>query len=67
MIWLNAFTTSSDPKVIGGYYVETVESSGGCPWIIRGDCGTENGHMRDFQRFLRHNNPQDPSLTATKK
>lgn len=64
IIWLNAFTTSSDPKVIGGYYVETVESSGGCPRIIRGDCGTENGHVRDFQRLLRRNILQDSNIDS---
>ncbi|XDV31298.1 hypothetical protein PO909_034017 [Leuciscus waleckii] len=62
IIWLNAYTTSSDPKVIGGYYMETVESSGGCPRIIRGDCGTENGHVRDFQRFLRRNILQESNI-----
>nr|XP_046264635.1 uncharacterized protein LOC124069481 [Scatophagus argus] len=55
IIWMNAFTTSSDPKVIGGYYVEAGERSGGCPRIVRGDRGTENAKVRDFQRFLRRN------------
>ncbi|RXM31045.1 hypothetical protein EOD39_17359 [Acipenser ruthenus] len=35
--------------------MKTVESLGGCPRIVRGDPGTENGHVRDFQRFLRRN------------
>lgn len=52
IIWLNAYTTSSDPKLIGGYYIEAVERLGGCPRVVRGDLGTENGHVRDFQRFL---------------
>ncbi len=52
IIWLNAYTTSSDPKLIGGYYIEVVERLGGCPRVVRGDLGTENGHVRDFQRFL---------------
>ncbi|KAK1172320.1 hypothetical protein AOXY_G4861 [Acipenser oxyrinchus oxyrinchus] len=55
IIWLNAYTTSSDPKLVEGYYMKTVESLGGCPRIVRGDPGTENGHVRDFQRFLRRN------------
>ena len=52
MIWLNAYTMSSDPKLIGGYYVDAVQRLGGCPRIVRGDLGTENGHVRDFQRSL---------------
>lgn len=55
IIWMNAFTTSSDPKIIGGYYMEAVERLGGCPRIVRGDRGTENIKVRDFQRFLRRN------------
>ena len=43
MIWLNAYTTSSDPKLIGGYYIEAVQRLGGCPRVVRGDLGTENG------------------------
>ncbi|XP_038133904.1 uncharacterized protein LOC119778637 [Cyprinodon tularosa] len=52
IIWLNVYTTSSDPKLIGGYYVDAVQRLGGCPRIVRGDLGTENGHVRGFQRFL---------------
>ncbi|KAJ8014721.1 hypothetical protein DPEC_G00018660 [Dallia pectoralis] len=52
---MNAFTTSSDPKLIGGYYMEAVEKLGGCPRIVRGDRGTENGHVRDCKRFLHRN------------
>ena len=55
IIWMNAFTTSSDPKIVGGYYMEAVERAGGCPRIVRGDRGTENVKVRDFQRFLRRN------------
>ncbi|KAI9538512.1 hypothetical protein NQZ68_031325 [Dissostichus eleginoides] len=52
---MNAFTTSSDPKIVGGYYIEAVEKLGGCPRIVRGDKGTENVKVRDFQRFVRRN------------
>lgn len=55
MLWLNAYCTSSDPKVIGGYYLETVEELGGCPRILRADMGTENSTIRDIQRYLRRN------------
>ncbi|XP_029991578.1 uncharacterized protein LOC115420472 [Sphaeramia orbicularis] len=59
MIWLNAYTTSSDPKLIGGYYIEAVQCLGGCPRAVRGDLGTENGKVRDFQRALRINPPDE--------
>ncbi|KAF3837788.1 hypothetical protein F7725_009556, partial [Dissostichus mawsoni] len=34
---------------------EAVEKLGGCPRIVRGDKGTENVKVRDFQRFVRRN------------
>ncbi len=52
IMWLNAFQTSSDPKVVAGYYIETVRDKGGCPFLIRGDRGTENGHVAQMQQFL---------------
>ncbi|KAJ8377196.1 hypothetical protein SKAU_G00077760 [Synaphobranchus kaupii] len=55
VLWLNAYCTSSDPKVIGGYFLETVRELGGCPCILRADMGTENSSIRDMQRYLhRH-------------
>lgn len=48
IIWMNAFTTSSDPKIIGGYYMEAVQRLGGCLRIVRGGRGTENVKVRDF-------------------
>jgi hypothetical protein len=50
--WLNAYRTNKDPKIIGGYYIETVEKSNGCPTLMRGDCGTENVYVKQFQTFL---------------
>lgn len=55
IIWMNAYNTSNNPRVIGGYYIEAVTQLGGCPRIIRSDKGTENGHVREFQRYLRRN------------
>lgn len=64
IVWLNAFTTNSDPKVIGGYFMEAVERAGGCPRVVRGDKGTENVKVRDVQHFLRRN-IQDGSSIAS--
>lgn len=55
LLWLKAGKTSSDPKVIGGYFINYVETLGGCPRRIRADRGTENGHVAHMQRFLREN------------
>ena len=53
IVWLNVYHTSSNPRIIGGYYCDAVETLGGCPLFVRGDFGTENAHVRDFQKFLR--------------
>lgn len=53
IIWLNVYHTSSDPRVIAGYYIEAVSELSGCPNLVRGDMGTENGHLARMQTFLR--------------
>ncbi|XP_076842081.1 uncharacterized protein LOC143486114 [Brachyhypopomus gauderio] len=59
MLWLNAYCTSSDPRVIGGYYLDTVRELGGTARIIRTDLGTENCTVRNIQLYLRHSD-DDP-------
>ena len=53
IIWLEANTTNSDPKVIANYFVTAVQRKGGCPRRIRADLGTENSHIEQIQIFLR--------------
>ena len=55
VLWLEAYTTSSDPAVIAGYFINMVRSEMGCPRIIRTDHGTENTHIGQMQQFLRRN------------
>ena len=55
IIWMEAYLTSSDPKVIGSYYVKAIKKHLGCPRIMRSDMGTENGHVEEMHRFLRRN------------
>ena len=55
ILWLNAYNTNNDPRVIAGYFVEYIRHCGGCPTLIRADYGTENGTVRDLQTFLRRN------------
>ena len=45
-------STSSDPRVVAGYYMEVVNSLKGCPSMMRGDMGTENGHVAQMQEIL---------------
>ena len=61
IIWLKAAHTSSDPRVIGGYFLEAVEQFGGCPRIVRTDLGTENVVVRDIQTYLRHSDADSRS------
>ena len=56
ILWLEAYSTNSDPAVIGGYYIKTLQNQRGCPKIVRADRGTENGHVEHFQTFLREDN-----------
>lgn len=52
VIWLEAYKTNNDPRVIAGYYMDAVIQHGGCPDRVRLDLGTENVHVAHMQRFL---------------
>ncbi|KAJ8298966.1 hypothetical protein KUTeg_023026, partial [Tegillarca granosa] len=54
VIWFEANYTSSDPKVVGGYFVNAVKDRGFCPQVVRGDRGTENSHVQHIQPIF-HN------------
>lgn len=54
-LWLKAYNTSSDPRVIGDYFLDMVGEVGGCGRILRADMGAENSRGRDMQRCLRRN------------
>lgn len=59
VLWMEAFTTNSDPKVVASYFTRTVSSIlvGGCPERICADRGTENVCVEEMQMFLRRNHP----------
>ena len=59
VIWLEANTTNSDPKVIENYYIKAVSRKSGCPERIRADLGTERGHVEQIQKFLRRNHTDE--------
>ncbi|OWF45213.1 hypothetical protein KP79_PYT23580 [Mizuhopecten yessoensis] len=52
IIWLNVYHTSSNPRVIAGFYMDAVSELGGCPQLVRGDMGIENGHLARMQTLL---------------
>lgn len=53
MVWLHAYSTNSNPKIIAGYFLAEVEKRMGTASRIRADLGTENVTMAQMQRFLR--------------
>jgi hypothetical protein len=55
IIWLHVYNNNNNPRIIGSYYIKAVENLRGCPETVRGDFGTENCHVKEFQRFFRRN------------
>ncbi|KAF3859892.1 hypothetical protein F7725_000147 [Dissostichus mawsoni] len=54
MIWLEAYKTNNDPRIIAGYLIDSVTENNGCTQRVRLDHGTENTHVAQMQKFL-HN------------
>ena len=61
IVWLEASTTNSDPKVVAYYYIQAVKRKAGCPRRIRSDMGTENTYIEQMQIFLRRNHQDEMS------
>ena len=55
ILWLNVYKTNNNPRVVAGYFLETVEKHGGTAYMVRGDFGTENVLVREMQRYFRRN------------
>lgn len=53
IMWLEAWNTNNNPRIIAGYFIDTVRRMEGCPERIRSDAGTENTYVRQMQIFLR--------------
>ncbi|OWF36791.1 hypothetical protein KP79_PYT02858 [Mizuhopecten yessoensis] len=51
IIWLEVYSSNSDPALIGCYFMKAVKSRGACPKRVRADRGTENGHVEVMQFF----------------
>ncbi|XP_016336667.1 uncharacterized protein LOC107684819 [Sinocyclocheilus anshuiensis] len=54
VIWLHAYSTNSDPKVIASYFINEVGQRMGTPARMRSDLGTENCYVEQMQKFLRY-------------
>ena len=65
IIWLEAYTTNNDPRVILHYYLKSMSGREGCPRRIRADFGTENGLVRQAQTFLRRNGTDSMAGTGS--
>ncbi|ROJ57643.1 hypothetical protein DPX16_23842 [Anabarilius grahami] len=52
MMWLEAYKTNRDPRLIAGYFMDAVINTWGCPARVRLDLGTENVHVAEMQIFL---------------
>ncbi len=52
IMWLKVYTTNSNPRIVAGYFMKEVQRRSACPKLIRGDMGTENAKIREFQNFL---------------
>ena len=53
LIWFKVTGTNNDPAVVAGFFLEAVQSAGGCPTIVTTDNGTENTVMASVQSYLR--------------
>ena len=51
VIWLHAYSTNSNPRVIAGYFTDKVENRSGNPTRIRSDLDTENCSVEQMQIF----------------
>ena len=49
IMWLKVAKSNNNPDIIANFYLDCVSEVGGCPKMIRTDCGTENGVMAAMQ------------------
>lgn len=53
IMWMHAYYTNKNPKVIAGYFLDSVVQNNICPQRIRSDRGTENVDIEQLQKFFR--------------
>ncbi|KAG2124899.1 hypothetical protein DEU56DRAFT_963243 [Suillus clintonianus] len=63
ILWLKIWWTNHNPRLICGWYCDTVQSLGAMPLVTQSDPGTENNGIANGHTMLRH--LQDPGLART--
>ena len=53
ILWLELTRSNNKPEDMAKFYIECVKGNGGCPLLLRTDCGTENGVMAGMQCCFR--------------
>ena len=53
IMWLKVDRTNNNPEVTASDFLNCVDEVGGCPTLVRTDCGTENVIIAGTQCFLR--------------
>ena len=61
IMWLHAYYTNKDSKVIAGYFMDCILSTGKCPRRIRSDRGTEHVGVERMQKQLRADHTDEHS------
>lgn len=65
LLWLRIWTTNSEPRLIGRWYLEYLYESRVIPSYLRMDRGTETGVMATMHAFLRQQHgDMDPTETV---
>ena len=65
ILWLRIWTTNSDPKVIGRWYLEYLMETRTISCMMRLDKGTETGVMATMHAFLRRHHDDDVDPVGT--
>ncbi|XP_048752256.1 uncharacterized protein LOC125663877 [Ostrea edulis] len=55
IIWCEVTHSSSDPRIVAGHLILSVEKISACPRKVRGDRGTENKDIAEMQSILTTN------------
>ena len=66
ILWIVACCSNKDPRVIAGFYLDYVESSGRCPSALWSDAGTENGNIATMQSALSGNSTSHRYVTSVR-
>ncbi|KIK32075.1 hypothetical protein CY34DRAFT_760918 [Suillus luteus UH-Slu-Lm8-n1] len=63
ILWLKIWWTNRNPRLICGWYCDTVQTLGAMPLVTQSDPSTENNGIANGHTMLRH--LQDPALART--